>query len=673
MAIRRGSAGSTGRPAYRLAGRPALAPAPPPDAGSAPELDCLRGVLAPAVLQAAQQRGTELGVGAERVLIARGTIDEQSYLRHLARHTGMTVERFDGVRRADCPLGDDDLVRAATHRILPLRRAGRLSWVIAPRGTAARYLASHFAGRRGGRTGISLATTADFDRFLMGQAGRVMTRAAVDGLQRRFPALSAAPARAAPVRYGPASRWRRLMRAMGLALPITLAPALSADAAGSAMALGFLAFAALRVAAAAVPVPPAVAPRRLAERELPVYSVIVALYREASSVEPLIRALEALDYPHEKLDIKIVIEPDDPETRDALARARARRGAMPHLQVIVAPRGGPRTKPKALDCALPFVHGSFLAVFDAEDLPDPGQLRAALDAFRRHDRDVACAQASLCIDNTREGWLARMFGVEYAGQFDAFLPGLAAFGLPLPLGGSSNHFRTEVLREVGGWDPYNVTEDADLGMRLSRFGYRAVTFASTTYEEAPVRFAPWLRQRTRWMKGWLKTWAVHMRQPRRLWREGGASGWLTLNLLVGGNVLTALAHPLLLGGIILGLVTGGGWPAFALPQGGLASLHIAAIAAGYVATAVVGLIGLARRGRLADGWVLLLTPIYWLWLSCAAWRALAQVLRDPYRWEKTDHGSARRDTALRDRFFERSGSRPSPGHSRLRPGDGRFV
>jgi cellulose synthase/poly-beta-1,6-N-acetylglucosamine synthase-like glycosyltransferase len=149
---------------------------------------------------------------------------------------------------------------------------------------------------------------------------------------------------------------------------------------------------------------------------------------------------------------------------------------MPHMQVLIAPATGPTTKPKALNCALPFARGSFVAVFDAEDRPDPGQLRAALDAFRSHDDDVACAQASLCIHNFEESWLSQMFAAEYAGQFDVFLPGLAAMRMPLPLGGSSNHFRTSILREVGGWDAWNVTEDADLGFRLARFGYRSVPF-----------------------------------------------------------------------------------------------------------------------------------------------------------------------------------------------------
>jgi cellulose synthase/poly-beta-1,6-N-acetylglucosamine synthase-like glycosyltransferase len=310
------------------------------------------------------------------------------------------------------------------------------------------------------------------------------------------------------------------------------------------------------------------------------------------------------------------------------------------VQVLIAPATGPQTKPKALNCALPFARGSFTAVFDAEDRPDPGQLRAALDAFRSHDTDVACAQASLCIDNNnKDSWLSRTFAAEYAGQFDVVLPGLAAMRMPLPLGGSSNHFRTAVLREVGGWDAWNVTEDADLGFRLARFGYRSVTFDSTTDEEAPIRFKAWLGQRSRWMKGWMQTWGVHMREPRRLWRQAGPRGFLTLNIIVGGNVLTALAYPILvieLAACLLTNLTGSTSGLFF--TGSLAPLHVATIASGFASTVLIGLMGLARRGRLRSGWVLALTPFYWACLSIAAWRALGQLWCDPYRWEKTEHG-----------------------------------
>ncbi len=207
-----------------------------------------------------------------------------------------------------------------------------------------------------------------------------------------------------------------------------------------------------------------------------------------------------LEYPPEKLDIKLVLESDDFDTLFALERIRL--GSQ--VEVIIAPEYGPRTKPKALNAALPFARGTYTVVYDAEDRPEPGQLRAAFDRFRAEGDDVACVQACLTIDNTADSWLSRMFTAEYAAQFDLFLPGLARIGLPLPLGGSSNHFRTRVLRAVGGWDPYNVTEDADLGMRIARYGYRATVTDSTTYEEAPAHLGAWLRQRTRWFKGWVR-------------------------------------------------------------------------------------------------------------------------------------------------------------------------
>jgi cellulose synthase/poly-beta-1,6-N-acetylglucosamine synthase-like glycosyltransferase len=195
-----------------------------------------------------------------------------------------------------------------------------------------------------------------------------------------------------------------------------------------------------------------------------------------------------------------VVEADDAETRAAVAAL----GLEAPFEEIVSPLAGPRTKLKALAAVLPFARGTFLVVYDAEDLPEPDQLRVALAAFRNGSTELACVQARLAVDNISDSWLTRHFAAEYAGLFDVFLPALADLKLPLPLGGTSNHFHTETLRKIGGWDPFNVTEDADLGMRLARFGYLIGVIASTTWEEAPVRFMPWLRQRTRWFKGWMR-------------------------------------------------------------------------------------------------------------------------------------------------------------------------
>jgi cellulose synthase/poly-beta-1,6-N-acetylglucosamine synthase-like glycosyltransferase len=278
-------------------------------------------------------------------------------------------------------------------------------------------------------------------------------------------------------------------------------------------------------------------------------------------------------------------------------------------------------------------------VYDAEDRPEPDQLRLALETFVAGDRRLACVQARLTIDNTDDSWLTRLFTAEYAGLFDVFLPGLAAWRLPLPLGGSSNHFRTSVLCEVGAWDPYNVTEDADLGMRLARFGYRSAVIPSTTFEEAPARFGPWLKQRTRWFKGWMQTWMVHMRSPARLARELGWPGFAVFQLVVGGSVLAALIHVLFAAQLAFHLAMSPHRDATAHL---VFNLYLAMLVSGYAMSALLGVMGLARRNLLRCAWVLLAMPLYWLMLSVAAWRALWQLLRDPYRWEKTEHGLARR-------------------------------
>jgi cellulose synthase/poly-beta-1,6-N-acetylglucosamine synthase-like glycosyltransferase len=604
------------------------------DEGPADELDCLRRVLAPELLRAAEARARQLGIGADRVLILWGVIDEEAYLRRLAFHTGMAIENFSEIGRDDSLLRDRQILQAAELGLIRLWRDGRLIWTLAPRHLAARGLCRLVAKYPDLIERLRLASSSRLHQFLLHQTDDVLGRTAADGLRRRFPKMSAAPAAAQR------SSWRRYLQRckgpLGIAALMLLPPILALDAWSVALAGWFLLFIGLRLIGSFVPRLPQQKMQRLPDHRLPVYTVIAALYREAKSVEPLMRAIDAFDYPREKLQVILALEPNDLATRAAIARL----GPMPHVQVLIVSSTDPRTKPKALNCALPFARGSFTAVFDAEDRPDPGQLRAALDAFRSHDTDVACAQASLCIDNNnKDSWLSRTFAAEYAGQFDVFLPGLATMRMPLPLGGSSNHFRTAVLRQVGGWDAWNVTEDADLGFRLARFGYRSVTFDSTTIEEAPIRFKAWLGQRSRWMKGWMQTWGVHMREPRRLWRQAGPRGFLTLNIIVGGNVLTALAYPVLVIELAACLPTNvSGNMSGLLFAGSLAPLHIATITAGLASTVLIGLMGLARRNRLRSGWVLALTPFYWACLSIAAWRALWQLWRDPYRWEKTEHG-----------------------------------
>jgi hypothetical protein len=370
------------------------------DEGPADELDCLRRVLAPELLRAAEARARELGIGADRVLILWGAIDEEAYLRRLAFHTGVAIETFEAIDRSDSPLRDHQIARAAEFALLPLWQDRRTIWTLAPQRLAARTLCRlvdeypHLAER------LRLTSSTRLDQFLLHRTGNVLGRSATDGLRRRFPRMSAAPA---PIK-GP--RWRQHLQCLkepcGIAALMLLPPIIALNAWSAVLAVWFLLFIGLRLTGSFVPRLPQKKMQRIADRHLPVYTVIAALYREAKCVVPLMQAIDALDYPREKLQIILALEPDDLATRAAIARL----GPMPHVQVLIASAMDPKTKPKALNCALPFARGSFTAVFDAEDRPDPGQLRAAFDAFRSQGADVACAQASLCIHN-RESWLSR--------------------------------------------------------------------------------------------------------------------------------------------------------------------------------------------------------------------------------------------------------------------------
>lgn len=378
---------------------------------------------------------------------------------------------------------------------------------------------------------------------------------------------------------------------------------------------------------------------RRRDRDLPVYSVLVPLFREAEVLPDLVVALAALDYPAAKLDIMIVLESIDRETQ-AAARALDLPG---RFRVVVVPEGGPRTKPKALNYALGLARGSHVVVYDAEDVPEPDQLRKAIAAFAGAGPRLACVQARLNIYNPRASWLTRQFTLEYSALFDALLPALVRLRLPLPLGGTSNHFPVEVLRRLGGWDPYNVTEDADLGIRIARAGLETRLLASTTWEEAPERAGVWLRQRTRWLKGWLQTYIVHTRRPLRLLADLGLARTLGFHAFMGGVALSALVHPLFY--VLLGWQLASDGALFAA-AGGTASwlLWIAAVnlVAGYAGTMSVSALAAVRRGRPGLAVHALLAPLFWLLISAAAYRALWQLFSDPHGWEKTPHGLARR-------------------------------
>jgi len=380
---------------------------------------------------------------------------------------------------------------------------------------------------------------------------------------------------------------------------------------------------------------PQAAPAR--GKPLPKVSVIIALYREADIAARLLIRLSRLDYPRDRLEVIIALEEDDAATRHALSR----KGLPPWMRLLIVPGGSVRTKPLALNYALPLCRGSIIGVYDAEDAPDPQQIRTVADQFDRLDPGVACLQGVLDFYNPRRNWLSRAFTVEYAAWFRVVLPGLSRLRLPVPLGGSTLFFRREVLEEIGGWDAHNVTEDADLGIRLIRHGYRTELIRTVTREEANCHPAAWVRQRSRWIKGYMMTWRVHMRRPRQLWRDLGPRGFIAFNMLFLGSVGQAAMFPVfvLLWGVSLGL-------ADPLPHGLPDWSGTIMIGLGLLSEAVrltLAVIGLRDRSQRSPAALVLLPHLVQPLASLAAYRAFWELLRRPFHWDKTQHGRPEAD------------------------------
>jgi len=514
------------------------------------------------------------------------------------------------------------------------------------------WLRARFPGRP-----IHIASAPEVEAAILSAHGATLRQEAVEGLARRMPELSARRV----VTPGQA----RLLLGACLFLPagLLLWPHMLLQGLTLFLALLFVLSGLFRVLLAWVG---AGRPNRayaVPRHGLPTYTILVPLYREAVVVPHLARALASLDYPRHLLDIKLVLEADDAETIAAVerwcresgtaspasearggggaggsacrragasrsAQSKAAKGGGGNFEIVRVPPCKPRTKPKAANYALQFARGEYLVIYDAEDRPEPDQLLKAVAAFRAGPRQLACVQARLNFYNADHNWLTRMFALDYALWFDMLLPGLDRLGVPMPLGGTSNHFRTQVLRDIGGWDSFNVTEDADIGIRLSQLGYRVSMIDSTTFEEAPVTLRAWLGQRSRWLKGYMQTWLVHMRDPLRLLKQAGLRGFLAFQLFLGGGIVFALVNPLLwvffLGTLLLG--GGAGWT----PGLGLLANNLV--------LTLLAMLSPLRSGRGDLSPYGLTVIFYWALVSVAGYWAFKQLFTRPHHWEKTAHG-----------------------------------
>lgn len=621
-------------------------PGPGAPAGTGERLgDALlrHGLLSPADLERALEAHRASGERLGRVLLSMGLVRRQDLHRVLGEIWGVG---FCDLTRTDI---DDGLVRRfepgpmAAEGWVPIDRRGGVVRVATsePPGDRVRRAIADELGD--GVEVVLLATTEwDVNAALRRVFARRLAHEAANDLYERDPLASA---------RHPLTRGQRVALAgalVALVACLLVDPVLTAIGlccianAGFLVAVGFKLLTALAgwwTVRRRGPTRDA----RIPDDQLPVYTVLVPVFGEANIVGGLVSHLRELDYPQEKLEILLLMEEEDTETIEAAGAARP----PDTVKFVIVPAGRPQTKPRACNLGLVFAHGEFLVVYDAEDRPEPGQLREAVAAFRAGGASLACVQARLNYFNAKENLLTRMFTLEYSWWFDYMLPGLDRLRLPIPLGGTSNHFRTSVLRRLSGWDAWNVTEDADLGLRAAAEGYRVGVIPSTTYEEACGRYWPWIRQRTRWIKGYMQTGLVHTRRPVRTARAAGVRGVLGLVLLILGTPLTFLLAPLMW---LVTLV----WATHLLGAPEIPDLlpgpmEVVGAINLLVGNALMVMLNALAVGRRRIHHLLpyaLLNPLYWCLHYVAAWRALYQLVRNPFHWEKTPHGLSSQEAVL---------------------------
>lgn len=367
--------------------------------------------------------------------------------------------------------------------------------------------------------------------------------------------------------------------------------------------------------------------------DLPNYTILLPVYKEDKLIKKLIWNLQALDYPKHKLDIKLLLEEEDDKTLTAVKNLD-----FPAIfEVIVVPYHMPKTKPKACNYGLHFARGKYLTIYDAEDIPDTDQLKKVVSLFGKLPDEYVCIQSALNYFNRSDNFLTRMFTLEYSYWFDYMLPGLDTLDIPIPLGGTSNHFKLAELVDLGAWDPFNVTEDADLGVRAYAKGYKVAIINSTTYEEANNEPFNWIRQRSRWIKGYMQTYLVHMRNPVKLWKKIGWKGFIGFGFFIGATPITFLVYPLLLLFFIAYVIFDLSSIRSLFPDWVL-FMAIFNLMVGNILMIYVNMMAVFKRRYYELILFAIANPIYWLMHSIAAYKGLYQLIVKPFYWEKTNHG-----------------------------------
>lgn len=590
-----------------------------------------QGLITPGQLEEALCLQAKWGSRLGDIVLASGWVKSLDFYSALACHLGLDFVNLMEQPVKDFLLEKEQYADYAQYLYLPWRRKDGILWIATADPTCPELVA-----RWGSKPDVRFVVTPKFDILweLQRVGGQTLSRQATYHLARFD------PERSARVVVTPNQKRGFILIFLTTVLSFVLFPVASAIWLNAFLnfflLLSFVFRTLLCWMSCGELICPTVSDEEVAalrDPDLPVYSILVPMYREPKVIPILAAALRRMDYPRSKLDIKFVLEEDDQETIQA-AKDLALDATF---EIIRVPRSQPKTKPKACNYAFRLARGKYLTIYDAEDKPDPDQLKKAIVAFEKLGAKTACIQARLNYFNAEKNWLTRMFTLEYSLWFDMFLPALHRLGVPIPLGGTSNHFDMAKLKEVGGWDPFNVTEDADLGLRFAAMGYRVGVVNSVTYEEANSQLGNWLRQRSRWIKGYIQTWLVNMRHPVKLLRQVGVGGFASFQLFIGGAIVSGLAYPVLVIPFICWLFTRTAMlhPFFPPEVLFVSTLNLAL---GNSLLIYLSMLAVAQRKNHALLPHALTIPGYWLLQSVAAYKAFWQLIHRPFYWEKTTHG-----------------------------------
>lgn len=595
----------------------------------------------PATLAWAEDRERRNAATLPDILLSHDLVSAPDMARTLAGIVGCTV--------ADPDLADADPVAirrlgpgyCAARQIVPLRNVGGLVPVATTRPDRFDAVRAEIVDRLG-PVAPAAATASAIDTAIQRHAA---------------PLLAAGAETRCPSRASCRSLTGRRLRMAAAACVLTLAAAAAADPGlfvtaicATALMVALVNTAVLATAFVFTLRGPGPAADHgagpvLARR--PTVSILLPLHRESDVAAELMSRIARIDYPRELMDVILVTESDDEVTARAITEA----DLPPWVRTLSVGAGEIRTKPRAMNMALDFCRGSIVGIYDAEDEPAPRQIRDVVERFARSDPKVACLQGRLNFYNSRFNWITRCFAIDYATWFWVVLPTLRRLGWPVPLGGTTVFFRREALEEVGAWDAHNVTEDADLGIRLARAGYVTDLVDTVTLEEASASPVAWIRQRSRWQKGYAVTWASQMRAPRAVWADLGAWGFVGLQILILGSLASALFAPILWSFWLIPLGLPHPFAAMASPVGQVcAALGFGAI---LVVNVAAGVLALQRQGRTDLTPWLPVMHFYYPLATVSILKALREVVRQPFYWDKTSHG-----VTLPDRNHASPASRP---------------